>query len=210
MIRLLETILQQNYFTFMDNFYQPEKAISMGSPLSNSIAEIFLQHLEHTHLKHLLDTKAINYYIRYVDDILIIHNTDHNSPENMSPDKHDKPEPNIHSHIRGKQHHQFSRPTNNPTQHTGHKHILKTDDRHHYQIHIKVHKMAAYRYLIHRMLTLPLTPTNRAAEWRTIQNIAHNNFPMQLITHLRICNKNQTGRLVKTEIHGPPLHFIVQ
>ena len=57
----------------------------MGSTLSNTIAEIFLQHLEHTHthLKHLLDTKAINYYTRYVDDILIIYNTDHNSPENI-------------------------------------------------------------------------------------------------------------------------------
>jgi len=48
-IRLLQTILQQNYFIFMDNFYQPEKSIPMGSPLSNTIAEIFLQHLKHTH-----------------------------------------------------------------------------------------------------------------------------------------------------------------
>ena len=69
MIRLLETILQQNYFTFMDNYYQPVKGIAMGSPLSNTIAKIFLQ--------HLLDTKTINYYTRYVNEILIIY-TDHN------------------------------------------------------------------------------------------------------------------------------------
>ena len=52
MIRLLETILQQNYYTFMDNLYQTKKGISMGSPLSNTITEIFLQHLEQTPQTH--------------------------------------------------------------------------------------------------------------------------------------------------------------
>jgi len=41
------------------------------------MAEIFLQHIEHKHIKHLLDTKNIIYYTRYVDDILIIYNTRH-------------------------------------------------------------------------------------------------------------------------------------
>jgi hypothetical protein len=55
-ITLLETILQQNYFSFEKNLHQPEKDISMGSHISNTIAEIFLQHIENTHLKQLLDT----------------------------------------------------------------------------------------------------------------------------------------------------------
>jgi hypothetical protein len=55
----------------------------MGSPLSGTIAEIFLQHFEQTHLKHLLENKAIIYYTRYVDDILIIYNTEHTSPEHI-------------------------------------------------------------------------------------------------------------------------------
>jgi len=42
----LDTILKQNYFAFDDNIYQPEKGISMGSPITNIIAEIFLQDLE--------------------------------------------------------------------------------------------------------------------------------------------------------------------
>jgi hypothetical protein len=50
-ITLLETILQQNYFLFENNLYQPEKETSMGSPISNTIAEIFLQHIENTHPK---------------------------------------------------------------------------------------------------------------------------------------------------------------
>ena len=44
----------------------------MGSPLSGLIAEIFLKNYEDTYIKHLLDTKNIVFYIRYVDDILII------------------------------------------------------------------------------------------------------------------------------------------
>jgi len=48
------------------------------------------------------------------------------------------------------------------------------------------HKHAAYRYHIHRMLTLPLTKERRAHEWKTIQNIArNNNFPNKLITNLK-------------------------
>jgi hypothetical protein len=74
-ITLLETILQQNYFSFENKLYQLEKGISMGSPISNAIAEIFLQHIENTHLKQLLDTKNIIFYTRYVDDILMIYDT---------------------------------------------------------------------------------------------------------------------------------------
>ena len=47
----------------------------MGSPISNTIAEIFLQHIENTHLKQLLDTKNIVFYTRYVDDILLMYDT---------------------------------------------------------------------------------------------------------------------------------------
>jgi hypothetical protein len=43
----------------------------MGSPISSTMAEIFLQHLEETNIKHLLDTKIITYYTRYVDIFLI-------------------------------------------------------------------------------------------------------------------------------------------
>jgi pyruvate/oxaloacetate carboxyltransferase len=45
----------------------------MGSSIPNRIAEIFLQHIENTHLKLLLDTKNTIFYTRYVDDILLIY-----------------------------------------------------------------------------------------------------------------------------------------
>ena len=41
----MKLVLSQNYFTFHNKIYQPEKGVSMGSPISSTIPEIFLQHL---------------------------------------------------------------------------------------------------------------------------------------------------------------------
>ena len=57
----------------------------MGSLISNTVADIFLQDLENTHLKLILHVPTS--YARYVDDILLIYNTKHTTPEI------------IHSHI---------------------------------------------------------------------------------------------------------------
>jgi len=69
--KLLETILQQNYFIFQEQIYQPDKGIAMGSPISGTIAEIFLQHLELIHIRPLIESKQKLFYTRYIDDILI-------------------------------------------------------------------------------------------------------------------------------------------
>ena len=45
----------------------------MGSPLSGTIAEIYLQYVEETDIKQWWDTNEIMYYKRYVNDILIIY-----------------------------------------------------------------------------------------------------------------------------------------
>jgi hypothetical protein len=74
---LLETILKQNYLSFQNNIYQPTQGVAMGSPISGLVTEIFLQHLEQNHLRHLLDTQHILYYTRYVDDILLVYDTRH-------------------------------------------------------------------------------------------------------------------------------------
>ena len=56
---LLDTILKQNYFKFENKYYQPEKGVAMGSPISALIAEIFLQFFEDNLLKQILDTFSI-------------------------------------------------------------------------------------------------------------------------------------------------------
>jgi len=80
-ITLLEVTLQQKYFSLYNNIYQPEKDVSMGSPISNTVTEIFLQDLENTHLKQILGAQNINFYTRYIDDILLIYNTKRTTPE---------------------------------------------------------------------------------------------------------------------------------
>ena len=82
-LMLLESVLQQYYFSFQNNTYQPEKGVSMGSPISNTVAEIFLQYIENTHLKHILESKQIILYTSYVDDVLMIYNTKYTFPETI-------------------------------------------------------------------------------------------------------------------------------
>jgi hypothetical protein len=69
---ILNTILSQNYCQFEESFYQPEKGVAMGSPISSIVAEIYLQYYEQRLVKHCLENKRILSYYRYVDDILII------------------------------------------------------------------------------------------------------------------------------------------
>jgi len=44
----------------------------MGSPISSTLAEIYLHFLEEKYIKQWLESKEIVYYKRHVDDILII------------------------------------------------------------------------------------------------------------------------------------------
>jgi hypothetical protein len=71
---LLNTVTEQNYFQYNNQFYKPHKGTAMGSPISGTIAEIYLQHIENDYIKHWLDRNEICFYKRYVDDIFIIYN----------------------------------------------------------------------------------------------------------------------------------------
>jgi hypothetical protein len=66
--------MNQNYFQYNDKYYKPKSGEAMGSPISRTMAEIFLQDLEQNRLKHLLEDRKITHYNRYVDDIFIIYN----------------------------------------------------------------------------------------------------------------------------------------
>jgi hypothetical protein len=72
---LLSTILHQNYLCYNNRFYTPNKDITVGSTIQSMYGEIFLQHYENLWIKHWLETKIITYYRRYIDDIIIMHDT---------------------------------------------------------------------------------------------------------------------------------------
>jgi hypothetical protein len=71
---ILKMIMNQNYFQYKEKFYKPATGVAMGSPLSGTLREMFIQELEQNRLKHLLEGKKIIYYNRYVDDIFMIYN----------------------------------------------------------------------------------------------------------------------------------------
>jgi len=72
-LNMINTTVKQNYFQYEDQIFQPEKGIVMGSPISSTTAEIYLQYLENIYIKHWLDSKEILFYKCYVDDILILY-----------------------------------------------------------------------------------------------------------------------------------------
>jgi hypothetical protein len=75
--------MNQNYFQYKGKFYKPTSGIAIGSHLSGTIPEIFLQGLEQNRLKHLLEGKKIVYCNRYVDYIFIVYNQTKITPQTI-------------------------------------------------------------------------------------------------------------------------------
>ena len=70
-MELIKVILNQNYFQYSDKYFKPTQGIAMGSPISRTLAEMYLQYFEELMVKHWMETGEITYYRRYVDDIVI-------------------------------------------------------------------------------------------------------------------------------------------
>jgi len=51
-LHLLKVILKPNYFQYNNQFFQPEKGIAMGSPISSTIAEICPQFFEEIYINN--------------------------------------------------------------------------------------------------------------------------------------------------------------
>jgi hypothetical protein len=68
-------VLDQNYFTLNNEYYTQEKGLAMGAPSSAILAEIFLQNNEHNEIYKILRKHKIEGYFRYVDDKLIIYDS---------------------------------------------------------------------------------------------------------------------------------------
>jgi len=66
--------MEQNYFQYNDQYFKPVKGIAMGSPLSGTLAELYLQRIEKEYIKLWIDSEEIYYYKRYVDDTIILYN----------------------------------------------------------------------------------------------------------------------------------------
>ena len=56
LLHMLNKIMNQNYFQY-GQIFQPQKVIAMGSPISGTTAEIYLQYLEAIYINHCLDNR---------------------------------------------------------------------------------------------------------------------------------------------------------
>jgi hypothetical protein len=54
-----------------DTHIQTE-GLAMGAPSSSILSEVFLQHIEHTHIPSIVKKHKLINYFRFVDDILLI------------------------------------------------------------------------------------------------------------------------------------------
>jgi hypothetical protein len=211
MISLLHTLLQQNYFAFQNHIFQPYTGIAMGSAISGIIAEIFLQYLENKHLNQLLDEKSIIFYTIYVDDLFLIYSTDRTNTEKIH-DYLNNLHPNLEFAPTIEENNRISfldlLITRQPSaiEIDIYRKPTATDTTINYTSkHPTEHKLAAYRYLIRRMTTLPLSQEKEEAEWQTILTIANNNnFPIHIIRKLKTNIHNKKQRTQKMgHIHIP-------
>jgi len=173
-LQLLETILKQNYFQYNGQFFRSQKGIAVGSPISSTIAEIYIQFLEELYVKQWLDSKQILYYKRYVDDILIIYNQNNINEQDIlnhanNIDKHlqfklSMEENNLINYL------DLSIYRNNSNVELGiYRKPTSTDTTIHFSSnHPYGHKLAAFNYYINRLLTLPITKESKQQEWKTI------------------------------------------
>jgi len=190
-IMLLSTIMEQNYFQYNKQCYKPENGIAMGSPLSGYLAEIYIQEIEETYVKHWIDSKEIIYYRRYVDDIFILYNQNKTNEQQIfnrinKIDKHLQTK--INSEVDDKI--QFLDLTMHKKKHNMTINIYrkptKTDTTINYHSnHPPEQKMAAYRYHINRLNILPIHKEEKEKEWGNIEKMAINNgFPKDSIKKL--------------------------
>jgi hypothetical protein len=191
-LQLLETILKQNYFQYNNQIFRPEKGIAMGSPISGTIAEIYIQFLEELCVKQWLDSNQILYCKRSADDILIIYDRNKTNEHNILNQAN-----NIDKHLQFK----LSTEENNIinyldlTIHRNNSNIelaiyrkpTSMDTTTHFTSnHPYEHKLAAFNHYINSMLTLPITKQLQQQKWKTMQTTARNNgFPIHIIHNLK-------------------------
>jgi hypothetical protein len=80
LLKWFDIITSQNYFTHKANIQIQKEGLEMGATSSGLNSEIFLQKMEHNHLTRLSNKHKIIEYIRYVDNILLIFDSNHGYP----------------------------------------------------------------------------------------------------------------------------------
>jgi hypothetical protein len=207
-IDLLDIILNQNYLSFQEQIYKPNKGVAMGSPISGTITEVFLQTLEKHVIKQLMDNRTFTFYTRHVDDIFLIFDTTKKNPDDFLQHIN-----NIHNNIQLNPTHESDNKNNfldlTITRETNHHSIniyrkpTTTDTTIHFlSNHPPERKLSAYRFYIRRMLSLPLNQKHINNEWLHIHVAQNKGIPLNLMLRLR--RKIQHNTLPNPNSPKPP------
>jgi hypothetical protein len=152
----------------------------MGSPISSTLAETYLQYLEEIY-KTLIRQYRIMFYKRYVDDILIIYDQ-RKTDEQIILHQINSIDKNLQFNISTEENntlnylgtfiHRNNRSINigiqrKPTE-TGT--IIHLTSNHPHE-----QTISAFIYYINRPITSPVTEKSKQEEWKTILTIAKNN-----------------------------------
>jgi len=181
----------------------------MGAPTSGLISEFFLQNLEHLHLAQPSNKHRIYNYHRYVDDILLIFDSNHTNIQNILDDFNA-----IHPNLKFT----AETETNNSINYLEVT-IHKTPENWKLSIyrkptftdtiipytsnHPSQHKYAAIRFLYNGLNTYNLHEDEYKTEENIIHNILYNNtFPFQPHSYL-----TQNPPMSHTE-KQPPQHLL--
>jgi len=160
----------------------------MGSPISSTLVEIYLQYLEVMYVKHCRENKEITYYKRYVDDILIIFDQNKTSEDTVHIIMN-----NTDEHLEFKISREdnktiyyldlsINRNANNVDLNIYRKPTYIDITIHFTSNHPYDHKLEAFNYYINRMITMAIMEQTVKQEWNKILTMAHNNgFPEHII-----------------------------
>jgi hypothetical protein len=53
-LHILETVMEQNYFQSDQQYYKQTDGLAMCAPISSTLAETYIQHIEHKQIYHIL------------------------------------------------------------------------------------------------------------------------------------------------------------
>lgn len=135
----------------------------MESPISSTLAEICLQYLEETYVKHCLENRKITYYKRYVDDILIIYDQNRINEDSI-PNNINNNDEQLEFKVSREENKtinyldlSINRNTSNVDLNIYRKSTYMDITIHFFSSHPHDHKLAAFKYYINRMITMPIT-----------------------------------------------------
>lgn len=215
-ISMTKFCLSQDFFTFNDRIYKQEEGLSMGSPVSPLMADIFMDHLENN---HILTPKNpvfhhIKFYRRYVDDCLLILEVEEANPTNTTNrllEFVNKVHKNIKFTIEIEEHATINfldltlrREDNNisyniyrkPTQTDN---VIPMSSNHPMQ-----HKLASFRCYTRRALKIPMKKQDLLTELNIIKQIAQENgYPTKIVDNFH----NKWGEKEELPIQGALTKF---